>query len=760
MNVKMQNYKMKILILSIFLLFQINAQAQVKILPITPQPINFTFNDDVFNITNSTKIIAGKDSEKSCSFLTNYISRFYGINLKVQSSVKNADHLNVISFKISKSGLKDGSYNLSISKTGILISSSTEEGIFNGVQSLIQLIPLSKNTDELLLPGIEITDEPRFLYRGVLLDVSRHFFSVDYLKHFIDYLAYHKINKFHWHLTDDQGWRIEIKKYPLLTEIGGCRDQTLKGRFGSGIYDSTVYCHFYTQAEIKQIVKYASDRFITIIPEIDMPGHTTAALASYPFLGCTKGPYKVSQTWGVHKEVLCAGNDSTYNFIENVLDEVIQLFPSNIIHIGGDECLKERWKECPVCQNRIKKEGLKNETELQSYFIKRVSAYLNGKGKTIIGWDEILDGGADKDAIIMNWRGEKIGIEAAKLGHRVIMTPEKPFYLNFQQSSNEDSITQGGLNTLENVYNYNPVPDQLNSTEKKLIIGAQVNFWSEYISNISKLEYMAFPRLSAFAEVAWTKNENKNWQNFESRLPGLMERYKFLGIKYSDAYFDLQPEIIIRNNKIYWQITSKRKGTIKYSVPNSDSYITYTSPVEINKEGIWKAFLTDSANERGNILYGEFKLNKATGKKISLLNQPNSMYFQQGANTLIDGIQNNEGMVKSGKFLGFLGKDLEAIIDLGQETPVDQIILRIFEQKESWIYKPKAVKFYTSVNGINWEATGNPSRSGIKFIEYNSSLGKTVRFVKIVADSHGIIEKNAPGAGHQSWIFSDEIIIK
>ncbi|MEO5967858.1 MAG: beta-N-acetylhexosaminidase, partial [Ferruginibacter sp.] len=671
---------MKFVILIIFFLFQVCAEAQEKIIPITPQPLNVVYNDDIFIIKETTKIITDNNQDNSTSFLINYISKYYGLNLKVQSSSKNDNDINTINLHIVKSGSQDGSYKLTINNNKIKISSASAEGIFNGVQSLIQLIPISNEQNikgQLILPGIEINDAPRFLYRGVHLDVSRHFFSVEYLKRFLDYLAYNKINKFHWHLTDDQGWRIEIKQYPLLTEVGGCRDQTLIGRFGSGIYDSSQYCKYYTQEQIKEVIKYASERFITIIPEIDMPGHTTAALASYPYLGCTKGPYKVSQTWGVHKEVLCAGNDSTYNFIENVLDEVIQLFPSNIIHIGGDECLKERWKECNVCQNRIKTEGLKNETELQSYFIKRVSKYLKRKGKTIIGWDEILDGGASKDAIIMNWRGEKIGIEAARLGHQVIMTPEKPLYLNHQQSRNEDSLTQGGLNTLESVYNYNPVPEELDASQKKLIIGTQANFWTEYINNVPKLEYMAFPRLSAFAEVALSKIENKNWQHFESKLPGLLDRYKFLGIKYSDAYFDLQPEVIIKDNKIFWQLTSKRKGEINYYSPGSDSVNIYNSPMEINKNGIWRAFLTDSTNQKGNILTGEFNLNKATGKKITLVNQPNSMYFQQGANTLVDGLHNNEGMVKAGKFLGFLGKDLEAIIDLGSEVEINQIILRI-----------------------------------------------------------------------------------
>ena len=750
---------MKVLIISIFLFLHFQVHSQTRVPEINPQPLNYKFNNGIFILNDSTKIEIKKYSQRASDFFKNYLKKYYGISLKVQSSDKNVLKSNSIVFNLIDSTIKTGGYLLKINNKEISISASDEEGLFNGMQSVIQLLPISKTNNSLVLPGIEINDEPRFLYRGVELDVSRHFFDVDYIKRFIDYLALQKINKFHWHLTDDQGWRIEIKKYPLLTEVGGCRDQTLVGRFGTGIYDSTPYCHFYSQQEIKEIVKYAEERFISIIPEIDMPGHTTAMLASYPFLGCTKGPYKVSQTWGVHKEVLCAGNDSTYHFIENVLDEVINLFPSKIIHIGGDECLKERWKECPVCQKRMKDEGLKNEVGLQSYFIKRVSDYLKSKNKSIVGWDEILDGGASEDAIIMNWRGEKIGIEAARKNHKVIMTPERPLYLNFQQSSNEDSLTQGSLNTLEAVYNFDPVPELLNPEERKLIIGTQANFWTEYISNPRKLEYMAFPRLSAFAEVAWTNPQNKNWENFERHIPKIMQRYKLLGINYSDAFYDLQPEILIKDNKIFWKLSGKRKGSIKYFIPGSNTPENYNGPIEINKEGNWKAFIEDSTKQRGNYLSRDFKLNKASGKKITLKNDPNSMYFQQGANTLVDGIQNIEGMVNAGKFLGFLGKNLEATVDLGHILPVNTIILRTFEQVESWIYRPKFVEIFYSIDGVKWISLNNIITTGIKNIEYVASQNINARYIKIVALPHGIIEKGQPGAGHQSWIFSDEIIV-
>lgn len=737
---------MKFLLLIFYLLFATTGIAQA------PLPFQIEKEEGSFSINKKTQIYFDtKSFEKNADYFINYLIDKYNLELNKNFSSGNGKQ-NAVVLKLNNEIEGTESYKLKVTARQIIVSANNEQGIFYGIQTLLQLLSF-ENKQELVIDGVNIFDKPFFSYRGVMLDVSRHFFNTDYIKKFIDYLAFHKINKFHWHLTDDQGWRIEIKKYPLLTQTGSCRAQTLIGRFGSNIYDGTKYCGYYSQKEIKEIIKYAADRYITIIPEIDLPGHSTAMLASYPFLGCTKGPYKVSETWGVHKEVLCAGNDSTYNFLEDVFSELIELFPSDTIHIGGDECLKERWKECPVCQKRIKTENLKNEIELQSYFIKRLSKFLSEKGKRIIGWDEILDGGGPANSIIMNWRGEKIGLKSAESGHDVILTPEKPFYLNFRQSINEDSLTQGGLNTLEMVYNYNPF-QTLNK-----VAGVQANLWTEYISNTRKLEYMLFPRIAAFAEVAWLPKEKRDFNNFAGRLPKILNFYKFNNINYSDAYYDLTPEILHQKGNIYLKLSSVKKGNIYFKNPASNSVFLYNSPIHINISGLWTAYIIDSTGETGNILKKQFHINKATGKNIILKNQPNEMYYQQGASTLVDGIQNNEGMVKSGLFLGFLGKDLEAVIDLEKNMEINKIVLRTFEQTESWIYRPSSVSVFISDDNKNWKEIPNTMAEDGKNISYVAENQIKARYIKILAKPHGIIEKGMPGAGHQSWIFSDEIII-
>jgi hexosaminidase len=410
------------------------------------------------------------------------------------------------------------------------------------------------------IPAVSIQDAPRFAYRGLHLDVARHLFPLEFIKKYIDYIALHKMNYFHWHLTDDQGWRIEIKKYPALMSVGAYRNGTIVGRFPGKGNDNTQYGGYYTQDEVKEIVQYAADRYITVVPEIEMPGHASAAIAAYPWLSCfpdkptviprteaatggNQGIKKVQETWGVFDDVFCAGNDSTFLFLQNVLEEVLPLFPSKHIHVGGDESPKTHWKKCPRCQARIKAESLKDEHQLQSYFIQRMEKYLNDKGRTLIGWDEILEGGLAPNAVVMSWRGEKRGIAAAKQKHFVIMTPGKPVYFDHTQSKKEDSVTIGGYNPLESVYAYEPVPKELKKDDAKYVMGAQANLWTEYIKHPAKVEYMIFPRLSALSEVLWSPKEKKNWKDFEKRLQLQFKRYDLWKANYSREYFKQRPKI-------------------------------------------------------------------------------------------------------------------------------------------------------------------------------------------------------------------------
>jgi hexosaminidase len=502
---------------------------QAQEVAIIPKPASVVFGNGSFSITPSTQIkMEGSGLGRSANYLNDYLQEFYGFRLSITKQSPKSD-LIILNYERLDYPIP-GAYNMEVNDKTIYIAGDNEEGVFYGIQSLIQLLP-PRPSKSLTLAAVKIEDHPRFAWRGLHLDAGRHFFPVDYVKKYIDFIALHKMNDFHWHLTEDQGWRIEIKKYPLLTQSGSCRDRTVIGH-NTPDYDSTKYCGYYTQEEIKEVVKYAADRYITVIPEIELPGHSSAALAAYPYLGCTGGPYQVAQRWGVFRDIFCAGNDSVFLFLQDVLDEVMNLFPSKYIHIGGDESPKDRWKVCPKCQQRIKDNNLKDEHELQSYFIQRIEKYINSKGRQIIGWDEILEGGLAPNATVMSWRGEKGGIEAARQHHFVIMTPGNYVYFDHAQKKNDDSLTIGGFLPLETVYNYEPVPKELTADEQHFVLGSQANVWTEYINNESKLEYMVFPRLSALSEVLWSPPDIRNWDDFSKRLLIQFKRYDLWKVNY------------------------------------------------------------------------------------------------------------------------------------------------------------------------------------------------------------------------------------
>jgi hexosaminidase len=509
--------------------------AQVNIIP-QPVSVKMPATAGKFTITAKTPIIlAGSGLENSANFLNEYLKEVYGFTLNIQKKAGATGGI-FLNFERMDHPVT-GAYTLEVKKNGVYIGGDNEAGAFYGVQSLLQLLPVEKSSS-LSIPYVSIKDYPRFEYRGLMLDVGRHFFDVDFVKRYIDYIALHKMNYFHWHLTEDQGWRIEIKKYPKLTSVGAYRDGTIIGHHPGTGNDSTRYGGFYTQEQVKEVVAYATKRYVTVVPEIEMPGHSSAALTAYPYLGCTGGPYQVKQNWGVHKDVYCAGNDSVFAFLQDVLDEVIPLFPAKFVHIGGDECPKDSWKACPKCQARIKTLGLKDEHELQSYFVQRMEKHINGKGKILVGWDEILEGGLAPNAVVMSWRGEKGGIEAAKQNHDVIMTPTTYVYLDYAQTKKEDSLVIGGFLPLEKVYSYDPIPKELTAAEAKHILGAQGNVWTEYMGNPRKVEYMLFPRATALSEVLWSPLSVKNYEDFKKRLLVQFKRFDLLGINHSKAAFE------------------------------------------------------------------------------------------------------------------------------------------------------------------------------------------------------------------------------
>ena len=551
-------------IIFLFLSFAFCNRLSAQEVNIIPQPVSIKtgLSTEKFIIDKSTEIISSDSLSNSALFLQSYIQKYYDLKLRINPN--STSKKNIIKLEIVTRLLKSSNeYELVSNYDQTIIYANSENGLFYGIQTLIQLLPDVKSAS-LQIPAVSITDYPRFDYRGMHLDVSRHFFDVNFVKQYIDYLALHKMNYFHWHLTDDHGWRIEIKKYPKLTEIGAWRDGSIVGLWPgkgnenikyqvlpTGINitpkdaviktDGLKHGGFYTQEQIKDVVEYAAKRYITIIPEIEMPAHSMALLAAYPELGTEPNKkYEVAQTWGMmnkYNNVLQA-SDTTFKFLENVLAEVMDLFPSQYIHIGGDEASKVWWKQSAVSQQIMKANGLKNESELQSYFIQRIEKFVNSKGKTIIGWNEILQGGLAPNAIVMSWQGEKGGIEAARQNHKAIMTPENKMYFNHGQFAKEDSLTASTPSLLADVYNYEPVPAELNAEQAKYIWGGQGCLWSEYITNPAKVQYQLFPRLDALSEILWSPTEKRNYPDFQKRLKTQFKRYDLMGITYSKRYLE------------------------------------------------------------------------------------------------------------------------------------------------------------------------------------------------------------------------------
>jgi len=508
---------------------------------IIPKPTSLEISNGKFLLDANTKIVGEAGLENEGDYLSTLLSSMINTSIPF-SNEGNADG-NIV-LKLDPSISNAEGYALTIAFDKITIAGSTSKGVFYGIQTLSQLIPLEGNPEaganaEFLIPAATIADSPKFVYRGMHLDVARHFFPVSFVKKYIDILAMHKMNTFHWHLTEDQGWRIEIKKYPKLTSIGSIRKETIVGHGNTWNkpevkYDGKPYGGFYTQEDVKEVVAYAEKRHITIIPEIELPGHSLAAITAYPELGNTGEQYEVGTRWGVFPEIY-APSEKTFKFLEDVLTEVIALFPSKLIHIGGDEAPKKQWESSKLAQDIIKTEGLKDEHELQSYFIRRIEKFLNSKGRNIIGWDEILEGGLAPNAAVMSWRGERGGIQAAKMHHNVVMTPTAFCYFDFYQTKDRtnEPLAIGGNTSVEKVYSYNPLPKELTKEEQKYILGAQGNVWSEYMKTPEHVEYMILPRLTALSEVVWSTYETKDWEDFQTRLIHLSKRYEDLGFNYA-----------------------------------------------------------------------------------------------------------------------------------------------------------------------------------------------------------------------------------
>lgn len=749
--------------------------ADFNIIP-RPQQVNVS-NDAPFTLSAKTVISLGtnsQDMKRNANMLASYIEQATGIRPAVGKS-KNGT---AIVLTIDKNIANAEGYKLDADAKQIRIAGALAAGVFYGIQTLRKSLPLvNGKASKVSIPAVHIADAPRFAYRGTHLDVSRHFVTVDSVRQFIDMLALHNINRFHWHLTDDQGWRIEIKKYPLLTQIGSKRAQTVIGH-NSGKYDGKPYGGFYTQQQIRDIVKYAADRYITIVPEIDLPGHMQAALAAYPDMGCTGGPYEVWQKWGVSDNVLCAGNDKTLTFIDNVLKEITQLFPSKYIHVGGDECPKTQWQKCPKCQARIKalnleaKDGHSAEERLQSYIITHASNYLKSLGRNTIGWDEILEGGLAEGATVMSWRGESGGIAAAKQHHDVVMTPNSYLYFDYYQSLDKanEPIAIGGYLPLETVYSYEPMPKELTADEARHIIGVQANIWTEYMPTFKQMQYMALPRLAALSEVQWSQPALKDYNSFTNRLTEFTHMYDHLGYNYAKHLYNVAIHVDSDNKwrEILIHMTTAGNAEIRYTLdgtePTGNSAL-YTGAIVLQKSAkIRAAAFRDG--KRSSVTSQDISFNKATACPVELLQPTHKNYTYKGGATLTDGLLGDKGF-GTGRWLGFSGNDLEAVIDLKQNTDVSSVSLNTCVDKGSWIFDARNIEVSVSADGKTFTKVASKSLPALEeqtpdnIYTYELTFPQTTtRYVKLTATSEHNIPEWHGGKGKPAFLFVDEISIK
>lgn len=747
--------------------------ANYQVIPV-PQEIVMSAGGE-FTLGGGVKIIYPEGNEamqRNAQYLAGYLKKATGKTYQTEAGTEGKGN---ILLQLAANAEEPESYQLKVNGDGIVISGASEAGVFYGIQTLRKSIPVVENSTP-VLAEVEIKDAPRFDYRGAHFDVSRHFFTVEEVKSFIDMMVLHNMNRLHWHITDDQGWRIEIKKYPKLTEIGSQRKETVIGR-NSGEYDGKPYGGFYTQEQAKEIVAYAAERYITVIPEIDLPGHMQAALAAYPHLGCTGGPYDVWTIWGVSDNVLCAGNDEVLTFIDDVLTEIIDIFPSEYIHIGGDECPKVKWQSCPKCQARIKALGIKSDKKhskeeyLQSFIINHGEKFLNAHGRQMIGWDETLEGGLAPNATVMSWRGESGGIEAAKQHHDVIMTPNTYLYFDYYQSKDTDNepLAIGGYLPLERVYSYEPMPRSLTPEEQKYIVGVQANHWTEYIPTLSQLQYMALPRWAALCEIQWSEQGKKDYQNFLNRLPQLIRLYQAEGYNYGKYVFDVTADFQANAQSGAVEVSMKTidNAPIHYTLDGTEP--TAASPVA---EGVVSVkenctFQAVAVRPEGSsrVLSEKIAFSKSTCKPI-VANQPvNKQYEFKGVSTLVDGLKGN-GNYKTGRWIAFYRNDMDVVIDLQQPTEISNVTFSTCVEKGDWIFDVRGItievsddnKTFTKVFSEEYPALKETDRNGLYEHKQTFETVKT-RYVRIFAPSEHSIPDWHGGKGNAGFLFVDEIVI-
>lgn len=744
---------------------------------IIPKPLDVNCKGDAsFLLKDGVAVIYPENNQKmqdNAEFLVDYVEKQTGVKLTSHAGMP-VDGAICLTLDLSDDNAE--AYKLIVNDKRVCISGASEAGVFYGIQTLRKSLPVAQDIN-VNLSAVEIYDKPRFAYRGAMLDVARHFYTVDEVKTFIDMLALHNINRFHWHLTDDQGWRIEIKKYPKLMSVASERKETVVGRWYSGIYDGKPYGGYYTQDELRDVIDYAAKRHITIIPEVDLPGHMQAALTAYPELGCTGGPYEVRTIWGGSQDVLCVGNDFTLQFVKDVLSEVADIFPSEYIHIGGDECPKVRWEKCPKCQERIKSLGLKSdakhtkEQRLQSYMIQEAAKYLKEKGKRIIGWTEILEGGLVPDATLMSWIGESGGIEAAHQHHDVIMTPNTYLYFDYYQSKKveDEPLAIGGYLPIEKTYNYEPMPKELTKEEQQYIKGVQANLWTEYIPVFSQVQYMVLPRLGAAAEVQWTDPSKKDYKDFLRRVPHLVAVYDCYGWNYATHVYDVNVDMKADtvNHVLNVQLSTMADDPIYYTLDGQDpteKSLKYTKPFTIDQSVVLKTMAVHP-DRTSKISVDTIRFNKATLKPVVLLQPNESRFSPDGPVVLVDG-RNGNYSFDTGAWLTVAGNDLEAVINMQAETILRSASVHVYVRKDAWLFDARGFSVSVSSDNKNYKEVASQEYKQMQesdsdgIIEHELSFDPCkATYVKIKV----ISEKSMPDwhwdAGKAPFLLVDEIIL-
>lgn len=773
-----------------------SAGAQPSCWHTVPLPHEIVLEEDQapFRLLSSTPVLyegEGEDMLRNAAFLAGYIEEMFGFTPRIeavsassgQGSRKTSGDVAVQSPAILlrtdvEVKLPQEGYVIEASSDGVVVTAADPAGIFYGIQTLRKALyaASASEVDYACLPAAVVKDAPEFSYRGAHFDVSRHFFTVDQVKEYIDMMALHNMNRLHWHLTDDQGWRVEIDRYPKLTSVGSMREETLVGHLNDRpqVYDGKPYGGFYTKDQIRDIVRYAAERYVTIVPEIDLPGHMQAALAAYPELGCTGGPYKVWTKWGVSDDVLCAGKPEVLEFLDNVFLEIMDLFPSEYIHIGGDECPKTRWEACPLCQKKAAELGLTDdpsstkEQKLQSYVMKHVAAFLNGYGRKVIGWDEILEGDAADGATVMSWRGESGGIRAARLGHDVVMTPNSYMYFDFCQGkdASREPLSIGGYIPVESVYMYSPVPKALKGKDRRHIIGVQANLWTEYITDFAHAQYMVLPRWAALAENQWNPSQDKDYKAFLDRLQYLVGLYGLLGYNYAGHVFGVEASFApdYRKGAVMATLETMGQCPLRYtfdgSLPDTSSAL-YDGPVEIRRNAV----LTAAAfrdGKAGEPVREEISFSLATARPVTLSAAPSERYTFDGAVMLTDGLKGGD-VYGSGRWIGFEGIPMEAVIDLGEPKEISSVSLGVCVNTADGVFDARRIEVYVSDNGRRYTEVASEDYPAIASEtrgvrrHFISFIPVKARYLKVRAEAEQSIPSWSWLSGSRAFLFVDEI---